>query len=361
MKLSRKLLRRLNKKRQEKLNNAIQHLEVDDTASAKAEIEWHKAYSEIVKEYQNARRSSSLIYLGLIVISIIILSLSIRTRSCDVKVELAAREIQFSLTEEFSLINDAATDTLLLANVDKLETDDTIFVKDDRSLFAVVEGKNIFLSELTASQATNIVMNKSEDGLNLFLQNGTIDGRVDIGQAAINIQNQKRYTINTPIEDAKPSLYFQRLDTSSVNPLRLVIHGNKMPLTLKNSNIDHLKFLENDESADLSKESPFRSSITSGKIEILSVDEEVQLGYQDDLIIEGWNKINAFEVVEQEEELMVRFNANVATIKTANSNGVYTNLKPNIMAYLYHNRFVQLMWGAVVFLWSILIAIRRNI
>ena len=106
------------------------------------------------------------------------------------------------------------------------------------------------------------------------------------------------------------------------------------------------------ETTNANQQPSFISGITEGKMTLADTGDALELKAGDPLYLEGANGI-ILELDIGPEGLQLWFDGEVRGVSLGTP-GFKRNLKPTLLAYLYHREKQGFFWGAVTFLWGLI-------
>ncbi|MEM7675541.1 MAG: hypothetical protein AAF449_06010, partial [Myxococcota bacterium] len=214
---------------------------------------------------------------------------------------------------------------------------------------------NAALKMLSVEPGGNVALELDSSGqLQVFSSRSAASARLLFwGQVQVELQNDGHVQSEPFDIDVPETLYLDRTDTGVLPSV--LLFTPKMPFELPLIEVSDVSFsrevLENNETT-------FRSSILEGDLTILDIDEQVAVGPNQSLTLDGFTgQIRRLSVGN---EIRLSLTGKAENIIVA-SGDVQRSLVPTYLGFMYKNQQIALVWSGVMFLWGMLWSVGRFI
>lgn len=344
----------LQKEINRRVKIASESLLQNDVPGAKENIEWIDTATDLIAK--SKKKSNTIIWaasVGLISIFFIGIGFSLRIPTTNLSIDIITRGIRFKLTEDWVLNNRFLVSELAITNLREVSARGAnINVVKNQSFDLNVKGENIIVDKLMFSSNATIRIQSEDKGYAFIVNNDTLVTDIQVGKAHVNIDNG--LLLDTALNFEIPELFHITSFASKAIPIEIKL-VDTTGWIFRDMLISDIEFME--ESTPGSGN--FISSIISGKVRVLEVDQEIQLQQGDWLLLK--NLVNRrIQLTKSIAGIFIHIEGEVSQAK-AGSELFEKKINPTIVEYLYHAKSFAFFWSAIVFMCSFIWSLKNTI
>jgi hypothetical protein len=362
--MSEGLRQRLEAKREEAINEAVERLLVDDNAEVRKIIRRVEVYSRLLAAIKPPRSRE---WIWAVIVAVLCLSVggllwSFQITRTKITLHLTSDAVELKLSAPWSWSGDLPLETslvqlealsvleasLLGSTVESSRSDVSVAIKDGSvSLKRLgLERNGVLTVERTANGHIDLY-SRGAKLWGLFIVLGSV--HLSVESEITDPRLERHFDLAIP-----ESIAFQAKGDTAV-PTRIKVRPRE-PWALRELQVQDLGFM---------RETPaepgaivFMSAITQGTLTLHDSSETVVLREKDRLILTGLKGRVVELKVRDAIDLIFEGMAKRILI---GPNGFEQNLAPTYLTYIYHQKPLAFFWGAVVFCWGVLWSVRRTI
>lgn len=356
MKIDKKTLKSLNVEKMRRSKQAAINMLTDgNPKDVKDDLNWIKAYSQIIDIGKNQNRLRLSVIVALACLTIASLSWSVNIPSTFISFELQTSNVTILLNDNWSSRQPFYPESAFVNKVVNVEMPwfDDLNNKDSdtEEMTIEVKGNKFSVEDISLSSGAKVDLSSTGHNLIFRIKDSTVMGEILIEQAYIKIGKE---TNNFALKDDPPETLSFQTSESSAYPVNLGLIFNDQNLWT----IRGIKLKE----ASFSIEYPidtgnFESAILFGKVILPHTNKTVDLLRGDNLIIEDI-KSRRFVLTKADNGILVTFEGSVSNIH-AGPSGYEKNLMPTYLDFIYHQKRLVFFWSIVGFLWGLFWSVRN--
>lgn len=344
--------RRLRQERRRRLAaTADQLLDSELVDTAKRNLEWIGMAEHLMRATAKSARPRLTIAVGAICVLIVACAWSIKLPRAHVAVELEASGIQLGLGRDWESTQALDSDRLVLDGMSGIVPPQLDHAAFDElgGVPTAAEIKNgpVQLKHLTFSAGASVELSASDSELALFVREGTVAGELYVGSVdAVLERGEYRTHLLVSVEPESPpeTIGFHR-SAGGLRPASIRI-STPNPWRLADLKADRLGFLEEIRSGS----GVFRSTILGGLVHVVESGLNLALNEGDSLILSGL-LTKELDLTRSADGIRVIFKGSVSSV-LAGPEGFERSLKPSLLAYIYRQQPLVILWSSVVFLFG---------
>lgn len=344
------------------VDRAIKILLDDQHADVSAELRTIRAYGELQDRQGAIWRRTQALALALVAAGLVACLWGLRTPRTRIILAVEAHTVSLRLATKHALTTDFLLDTSgtrveLLSQISTAHLLPAIpqEVLQKGEAWLEVSGGLAQLSRLELEASAIIELERqSSDETTVFVRNVPVRGTLLASNGAhLTLGHGLVERGDTTVRGRIPeAIEFTTMGSFAIPHMLTLASGQ--PLSMHNLAIDSLSFMS--ETSDGRGGVAFMSSIQGGRLHLVDVDREIDLRPEDIVTL---TKLDGRVVrMDGSNSFSVLFEGSVGGVFVGPT-GFRMNAKPSWLAYLYHQRTLALLWGAVVFALGTLWSVRR--
>ena len=357
--MNRRTDRRLKAERARRVDEAARALlDGDDLGAAKENLDWIDACAQLRRAAQRAGRARWTIIAGFLCLLLVGTAATVRTPSAHVALEIETEDVQFLRVEEWVCNYPYVLDRIVLDGVTAIDgyglgLEERYDPAEEIALVAL-QGGGIELEELEVMADAKVELSAREGELLLFVTGAPVSGRLLVWDAALTIEakERKREIQIAPSVDDPPETIAFTSDRGGSVPARIAL-STETQWRLAGFRAEEIGFVEECPPAS----NVFVSKILAGEVTVLETGTTEDMLEGEFLILKGVDSRRLW-LSKSQDGVRVSFEGSVAQV-LAGPQRFKKNLKPTLLAFVYHQKPLAILWSAVAFLFGIVWRIRR--
>jgi len=344
-------------KLQQEVNNRIKiatdALLHDDQETARKNLQWVDLSNSILDKYKKRPDNRKLsIIIALASIFLIGIGLTVRLPKTNVSVDLISKSVTLKLKNDWTIDNRFSTSQLNINNVKEIHgAGSNINIINEEPFNIDVKGSNIIIDKFPLSANSEITIGLQNDVQSLTIKNDSLLTDIQIGKAAININDGQ---LDTIVNYEVPEIFNLQSFPSPAIPVTLTFTDTSS-WSFNGMSLSEINFLEESPAGS----GKFSSSILSGKVKILETDQEFSLEKADWLHLTKLQN-RKIQLTKSGSLLRIHLEGQVSEVRSG-SELFEKVLNPSIVEYLYFAKAFAFFWSCIVFMWSLIWSIKNSL
>lgn len=216
-----------------------------------------------------------------------------------------------------------------------------------------VEGDTIVVIELKVDEGASLKICKNEALSQIEVLGANSSGYLTLNKGHVKASMLLDTTIS---ETEYPEFIYFKQHSKPYFPSLITIGSNNDFNLLNGKTINDLKFF-NEYVQDIT-DIRYKSSIEDGRIILHSIEKEIKLRTNDELIFKDLKGFIT-DLSITAESIHIEFTGQARSIGYGPKNLV-KNQAPTLLTFIINNQPLILMWGSIVFLWSLVKEFRKK-
>jgi len=353
--MSRATRRQLRAERKRRLAEAADRLlRADKVDDADRNLKWIDTLDRLERAVRQSGRIQWGLAIGALSVLLVALAWSIRIPRAHLSIDLITRSVQFTTTNEWESAESTAVERVVASAMSTITLpeglSDALEELGGPPTAIVADSGDLSVQQIVFSADSDVEVIANADEIEFVVHGGELQGTIFVQSAGLVLERPPmRMEAQLTVEALAPpeTIGFRfRRQAENGTPATLRIRTQK-PWSFPGLNAGQLSF--RDELAAGS--AVFGSTIEHGTIETLESGLTEELRRGDQLTLDGV-RTKRLTLAQSPDGIHVSFEG-TASKAIAGPEGFETNMKPSVLAYLYRQQPLAILWGAVAFVFGV--------